>query len=422
MVLREKGEAISNKMRYDSLKPTTQPIFERMPGRKWLLLGVVGSLVFVLYGSLVPLDFQYRPLHDAWTEFKALLSDGFFFRSRTDLGANFLLMVPAGFFGFGFLWSCRRDPWLFFFAVTVWIMCLSASVAVEFLQLFFRGRTPAFSDILMQAIGSAVGITAWWLWGWKIWTRYFRSSSSGPPMSMAEKILWIYLIALFGYNTAPLDLNISPYAIYQKFKAGRIILIPFSFEYKSAIEFLYAISTDVAIWIPTGFLLLLSGKKTPFKAWLWTLSAITITEGVQLFVASRIFSITDIITGAIGGAVGVFAYLKMPLPHMQSTQPSTQFNGRYKLTWIGLGLFFIWSFALMLLFWYPHMIFTLSENSLSPGLIFFFGFHFTLIITVSHSRPSLQFFKSYCFLHLWAYSWRYLPGLFVKRVLSRYWR
>lgn len=329
---------------------------ERMPGRKWLLLGAVGSLIFVLYGSLVPLDFQYRPIHEAWTEFKALLSAGFFIRSRADLGANFLLMVPAGFFGFGFLRPSGPRPWAIFLAATVWMMCLSASVAIEFVQVFFRGRTPAFSDILMQALGSSVGIAAWWLWGRKIWRRYFHTDVSGPPMGIAEKFLWVYLVTLFVYNIVPLDLTISPYEIYRKFKAGRIILIPFSFGYGSFPEFLYAVSTDIAVWVPAGFLWVFTGIKTPSKAWLWTFSAVTITEGVQLFVASRIFSITDIITGAIGGAIGVFIYLKIPLFHAQSTKPSTQPDSRYKLTWIGIGLFFTWCFALALIFWFPYEI------------------------------------------------------------------
>lgn len=343
-------------MKYDSQNAANHLIGERLPGRTWLFLGATGSLIFLLYGSLVPLDYEYKSLNEAWTVFKALPFKGLHVSSRADLGANFLLMVPIGFFGMGFLWPSGRRIWAIFLAITVWIICFGFSCVIEFAQNFFRGRTPSFSDILMQAIGSSAGIIAWWLWGRKLWTRYFQTAFSAMSMNIAEKFLWVYLIALFGYNVVPFGLTINPIVIYQKFKAGRIILIPFGFGYSNFIEFVYAIATDVAIWIPAGFLWVLSGKKRPLKAWLWTVTAGIVVEVSQIFIVSRIFDITDILTGALGGGIGVLLCLKMPLSSEVSPRPHVQTDSLYKQTWVGFGLFCVWCLIVALVFWFPYEV------------------------------------------------------------------
>ena len=327
---------------------------KQLPGRKWLFLGITVSLLFLFYGSLVPLDYEYKPLGEAWSEFMGLMFKGLHVRSRADLGENFLLMIPIGFFGMGVVWPNERRIWRLPLTVVVWIICLSSSCTIEFTQTFFLGRTPAFSDILMQSIGSFAGITAWWLWGRKIWRRYFQSTHHRKSLSISEKILWIYLLALFGYNIVPLDLTLNPFGIYEKYKAGRIILIPFGFSYDNVAEFIYAVTTDTAIWIPAGFLWVFTKSKKPLQAWLWSSAAVTIIEVAQLFISSRIFDITDIITGSVGAAIGVIVCIKQPFWKIRPPEPRIKTDKQNKLTWIGLGLFCVWCLFLAAVFWYPY--------------------------------------------------------------------
>ncbi|MCK5099166.1 MAG: VanZ family protein, partial [Desulfobacteraceae bacterium] len=254
-----------------------------LPGRKWLFLGAVFSLSFLIYGSLIPFVLENKPLYIGWGEFLTLLSKGLYIRSRTDLGENYLLMIPPGFFLMGFVWLNRQELITKLLTVVAWFFCFGLSILVEFFQIFIVGRTPALSDILMQSLGSVTGILLWWIWGHKIWKHFFQNSIQGKPVGIADKILWLYLLVLFSYSIVPFDLTINPFAIYQKFKAGRILLIPFSFGYNSVFEFIYDVTIDAAVWIPAGFLLLFTGKKTPLKAFVWIILAVTGIEFAQIF-------------------------------------------------------------------------------------------------------------------------------------------
>lgn len=321
-----------------------------------MFVGLILSLLFVLYGSLVPLDYVHRPFDQAWSEFMALLAKGLHVRSRVDLGENFLLMIPAGFFGMGLIWPPKHPVLKFPFAAVVVGGCFCSSVGAEFAQSFFTGRTPALSDILMQTLGSVTGIISWWLWGQKIWTRFFQSPNYGNSMGIFEKILWIYLIGLVGYNIVPFDLTINPYWIYQKYKAGRIILIPFSYGFRDVETLIYGLTTDAIIWIPVGFLWILTKGKRPFEAWFWTLLAVTAIEVVQLFISSRIFDITDILMGVVGGGIGVLFGLKMPFFNKVLQEQQVKSDSRYQQLWIGLGFFCGWCLVLAAVFWFPYEV------------------------------------------------------------------
>lgn len=54
-------------------------------------------LVFVFYGSWVPLKFHYMPLTDAWLAFRSLPFFEQSIQSATDWATNFLLLIPLTF-------------------------------------------------------------------------------------------------------------------------------------------------------------------------------------------------------------------------------------------------------------------------------------------------------------------------------------
>jgi VanZ family protein len=64
--------------------------------------------------------------------------------------ANVLLFVPAG------LLLCsalpRTSPWL------VWLLCVAVSAGAEVAQLSLPGRATTVVDVLMNAVGAAVGV------------------------------------------------------------------------------------------------------------------------------------------------------------------------------------------------------------------------------------------------------------------------
>ena len=62
-----------------------------------LFLGWLAYLVFVIYGSLVPLDFHPMPLDQAWSRFQQIPMLQIGVQGRADWMANGVLYVPVGF-------------------------------------------------------------------------------------------------------------------------------------------------------------------------------------------------------------------------------------------------------------------------------------------------------------------------------------
>lgn len=325
-------------------------------GRIWLVAGCILSLAFLFYGSLVPLNYEARPFSEAWQAFLRLASQPSARVSRTDLATNFLLTVPLAFFGLGMVAAQRRSAQIWGRVCLVWIVCLAASMFIEFIQHFFPGRTPSASDILMQSLGAVAGIAVWWIWGSRLWGRFFAHASSREALTLTEKFLWLYLIVLFGFNIMPLDLAVSPVEIYHKWTGGRINLIPFGYAYKGgvSVDTVYGIASDLTIWIPAGVLLALAGKKSPTRAWRWLVMAALLLEFFQLFVFSRVTDVTDILTAAAGSGLGILIAARIrgtPVQEQPFGVAGRSDIVRHAIQ--GLALYFLWTVVLTLFFWFP---------------------------------------------------------------------
>ena len=64
------------------------------------IYAALAYLCFVIFGSLVPLDFHAHPLAEAWQTFLGG-GTGSTLVSLADRATNILLSVPLAFFGFG---------------------------------------------------------------------------------------------------------------------------------------------------------------------------------------------------------------------------------------------------------------------------------------------------------------------------------
>ena len=196
-----------------------------LPGRAYLWL-TLAFAAFVVYGSLVPLDFRFVPPDDAWAEFWRLWPWPAEV-SRSDFAANVLLGVPLGFFGMGFLTreNARRRRWPA--AVALLALCGLFSACVEFSQLYVPERTTSFSDIAAQIGGAAIGIALWFVAGARV-TCYVRSLwSEYLQDEKALKVLGGYAVAYAIYQMLPFDIATSPADLYHKLKTAHVNLIPF---------------------------------------------------------------------------------------------------------------------------------------------------------------------------------------------------
>lgn len=119
----------------------------------------LGWVVFVVYGSLVPLDFQPLPIDVAW---QRLLSAPMFklgIESRADWVANGVLYLPVGFLSTGALMGDAAGSGRKFASGLLGLLFgITLAVAVEFAQTAFPPRTVSRNDMLAESIGSALGV------------------------------------------------------------------------------------------------------------------------------------------------------------------------------------------------------------------------------------------------------------------------
>jgi len=337
----------------------SMPIFDRMdadvprkpsPDRRLWLAVALAYLVFVVYGSLVPLEFRPVPWDKAVKGFLHMGYRHLGIGSRADWVANILLFIPLVFFWSGVVcWGrrgrCMGRP------LVVLMLAVMLSLGIEFTQQFFPPRTVSVNDLVAEAIGGAIGLLLWWWRGqqtlrWLSGIRWIRSRKG-----LAEYTLLIYLGGLFLYGVLPLDLTISPVEIYHKWKSGRVNLVPFGFQLGSTVEWAYGLFTDVMLWVPVGYLLMRVYGQNRFQAWTVTVALALLLESMQFFVYSRVTDITDVITAGIGAALGVWwgGGTVVSLENRTRSLCSCPYRAAGLVAALG-G----WFVLLLVIFWYPY--------------------------------------------------------------------
>lgn len=99
-------------------------------------------LLFITYGSFVPLEFQGANLTNAWRQFVAAFDRSYGSISRVDVATNFLLTIPLGFSILASWCPGHRLLNRASSALLVWLVCLLLSSAIEFGQVFFPVGLP----------------------------------------------------------------------------------------------------------------------------------------------------------------------------------------------------------------------------------------------------------------------------------------
>lgn len=169
--------------------------------RIWLLAWVY--TVFVVYGSLVPLDFHARPWDEAISRFRDIPFLDLGVGSRADWMANLILYLPLGFLWMGAL-SGRAGPAArrIVGAVATVVLVVVLATIVEFAQLFFPPRTVSLNDLYAEWLGGALGLALWPLTGHSLGGLWHRFAAGGAHAVRA---------ALVGYALLYLFLSLFPY-------------------------------------------------------------------------------------------------------------------------------------------------------------------------------------------------------------------
>jgi len=267
----------------------------------WLFLLYV---LFVVYGSLVPLQYVDRSLAEAVQAFRNIPFLKLGIGSRADWVANLLLFIPLTFLAAVLLNAGSKT------GRRIWVSCLIATLAVlfavsiEFTQLFFPQRTVSQNDIFAESLGGLIGLGFFWLFGGRFQSWFSSLSHTQQQKDRIDRLLYGYLILLFVFNVLPLDLTLSPVELFHKWKEGRVILVPFAGLKGGFFNGLYQTATDILIWLPAGLLWALRARSTAGGVVRKGLLAALVIELLQLFVYSRITDITDIILAGLGAWLG----------------------------------------------------------------------------------------------------------------------
>lgn len=125
--------------------------------RRLHLAWLLGYVAFVVYSSLVPLDFHPHTLEWAWQRFQQapLLRLGV--EKRADSIAIGVLYVPVGFLLAERFVGKLTSAMLGIATILAIGFCALLACGIEFVQLFFPPRTVSQNDILAEIIGAMVG-------------------------------------------------------------------------------------------------------------------------------------------------------------------------------------------------------------------------------------------------------------------------
>ena len=301
-------------------------------------------LLFVVYGSWVPLNFSPLPLGDAFRQFSALQFADQAIDSATDWATNVILLIPFTFL-LGHLIKLNQPnngKFLSVFMATA--VGIVLAFFLEFTQIYFPPRIVSQKDLLALSLGGLIGAIAQLRWGELVaqWLDTLWRAEQGR--SGLVKFLHLYLCVVFFFSILPLDLTVSIVEIYHKWTEGRLILVPFGGQKGGLAEILYELGTDVLIWIPVGLLLAMERRSSPIWIAIYVVGVAAVIEFVQLFIYSRVTDVTDPLLAALGGGLG--GYLAS-----REEKLLNLITGRSSAFWH--STWFAWAVTMIAVFWFP---------------------------------------------------------------------
>ncbi len=172
-------------------------------------------VAFVVYGSLVPLEYRAIAFDTALARFAQLPMLALGVTERADWIANGVLYVPVGFLTT--LLLARHTATL---AGRVMAAALAVpfavllAVAVEFTQLYFPQRTVSLNDVYAECIGGFAGAALAAGWGHSL--RRLANAVAGRAHLKASHAGLLYLALYVAYSLFPYDLLLSGQEVAQK--------------------------------------------------------------------------------------------------------------------------------------------------------------------------------------------------------------
>lgn len=257
---------------------------------------------FIVYGSLVPFEFNQLSFDTALSKFKFIPWLNLGPQSRADWIANILLYIP-----FSFLFCAqiqRRDDQSFARLIKtaiVFTVSLALAISVEFCQQFFPPRTVSLNDLLAESIGTVTGIVIWLVYGWRIVN---ASRGTWRGRDGLDNFLWIYLLAYLFHALFPFDF-VTSFAELNNIFLKKIAWT--SLDSKGGVFYFGWSLIQIVLSVPVGFFLFRWFKRHYINLrWVVLLAFCLglVIESIQIFLVSGYFSGIAVLTRFIGIVAG----------------------------------------------------------------------------------------------------------------------
>lgn len=277
---------------------------------KYLFSGAIYWL-FVIYGSLVPLDYQPFPYDFALEKFKNITYLDLGIESRADWIANILLYIPLSFLALGTFRNPLKKGWLnkVIFTILVFLFCLATAISVEFFQQFFPPRTVSLNDLIAETLGTVLGILLWFGMGEKF-LGYFNQIGQGNWLSIKSAIL-LFLPGYIFLSLFPFDFVTSMDELGNKLAGGHdTFFIDIDDCRENTFRCIVKWLVELLILVPLGALF----AALPFVTNRKSLAVVVgfllgvVIELTQVFIYSGSGQGFSIITRMLGMALGVQVY------------------------------------------------------------------------------------------------------------------
>ncbi|WP_126445733.1 VanZ family protein [Sulfuricystis multivorans] len=278
-------------------------------GAVWL--GWFAYLVFVVYGSLVPLDYQPLPWDQALARFAQIPMLKLGVENRADWVANGVLYLPVGFLTAA-LAGAHSGGWR---RVSVVVLALAFSFAlaigVEFLQLFFPPRTVSRNDVIAEWLGSVLGIVL--ALYWSDWFQRFLAALAGRRERLIGYGLPAYVAGYLAFSFFPYDFLLSSTELSARFASDGwgMILAGQSLE-RGAIVLAAKLAAETLAVVPLGLMLgrWNEAHRYPATRRSWLVGGLLglFVETAQFFIYSGISQGVSLLTRAAGMYAGALLW------------------------------------------------------------------------------------------------------------------
>lgn len=277
----------------------------KSPNRVWWWLLYVA---FVVYGSLVPLELVPLSFDAAWDKFRAIQLLDVGLQGRGDWVSNGVLYVPIGFLTFNLL-GRSSGTWQVLAALLALVFSAALAAGVEFVQVYFPGRTVSLNDLFAEWVGGLLGVCL----AVSSYHQFLRLGVAWRSLALQQILnygLVIYVVLYLSFSFFPFDFVLSATELQAKYESRAWGLL-FADDFRSTGWLWVGIKlfAEVLAVVPIGVMLSRLQPAASYKTGVgYGVVLGVVLEVGQFFVFSSLAQGVSILMRAAGMVLGISLY------------------------------------------------------------------------------------------------------------------